>query len=264
MSAIAVLLSILVMATDPVGPRAALERARVCWAALDPDCAEGGLGEARAGIEGLDPDEQREVLRLSAEVALSTERSGDAERWLLELLARDPRFSPTGWPDPWLAVLERARKVAPDRLPPILAVTVASETPSGRPLEVVVRADDPSGVARCELVIGASRVALLAADGLTFRGDVARDRVKPPELAFHVEAVDRAGNVARWPESGEQRVIVTPPPASTPITRQWWFWTAIGAVVVGGAVALVWALGGDDPVATDKQGGIAIELEEPR
>jgi tetratricopeptide (TPR) repeat protein len=35
--------------------------------------------------------------------------------------------------------------------------------------------------------------------------------------------------------------------ASKPVTKQWWFWTGIGAVVVGGtAVALAVALGGDD------------------
>jgi tetratricopeptide (TPR) repeat protein len=35
--------------------------------------------------------------------------------------------------------------------------------------------------------------------------------------------------------------------ASKPVTKQWWFWTGIGAVVLGGtAVALAVALGGDD------------------
>jgi tetratricopeptide (TPR) repeat protein len=34
---------------------------------------------------------------------------------------------------------------------------------------------------------------------------------------------------------------------STPVTKQWWFWTGIGAVVIGGtAAALAVALGGDD------------------
>lgn len=28
----------------------------------------------------------------------------------------------------------------------------------------------------------------------------------------------------------------TPPPASTPVYKRWWFWTGIGAVIVGGAV----------------------------
>lgn len=269
MSAIVAFLSIAVMASEPPAapddPAAALGRARVCWAALDPDCAEGALLIARAGVAALEPDAQRETWWLSAEVALSMERPADAERWLVELLTLDPRFAPSAWPAPWTAVLERARKVAPDRLPPTITVVAPAESPPKKPIAIEVRADDPSGVARCELVVGELRTTLLAADGLRFRGEIPKERVKVPELAFHVEALDRAGNLSRWPESGEARVLVVAPPPPPPITQRWWFWTAVGAVAVGGVAALVWALGGDDdPIARDRLGDIAIDTEVSR
>jgi tetratricopeptide (TPR) repeat protein len=45
------------------------------------------------------------------------------------------------------------------------------------------------------------------------------------------------------------------PAADKPVTKQWWFWTGLGAVVVGGtAVALALALGGDAGTQAPYQG----------
>jgi len=54
------------------------------------------------------------------------------------------------------------------------------------------------------------------------------------------------------------------PPAAEPVTKQWWFWTGIGAVVVGGtAVALALALGGDDGTTQAAFQGNARSLTGP-
>ena len=47
----------------------ALTRARLCWTALDAECAESALAEARGRLAELPAREQMQVLTLSAEVA---------------------------------------------------------------------------------------------------------------------------------------------------------------------------------------------------
>jgi len=245
--------------------RTQLDRARVCWAALDPECAEAALVAVRAGLDGLPVPLQIEALRTSAEVALSTDRSDDARSHLLALLALDPRFTPTGWSGAWLASLDAARAVAPDRLPPDLKVSLPAEARPKTTVTVEVRADDPSGVASCELILADRRIALLSADGLTFRGDIPKALVRSPAVLVRIEARDRVGNLARWPAQGTQPIAVNAPLVKDPpLTSRWWFWTAIGAVVVGGVVGLVVALDGSaassDPATT---GGLDIILETP-
>lgn len=261
---------------QPTDAAARLERARVCWAALDPECAEADLAVLRARLDPLAPEARVEVWRLSAEIALAGERPDEAQRHLLALLELDPRFAPAAWPEPWRKALEAARRAGPDRLPPELAVTLPAESIVKAAIPVEVRAHDPGGIARCELVVLEAagpgerlRVALLAADGLVFVGQIPRDLVRAPGVVVRVEAVDRAGNVACWPVgdgcSGVGHTIpVTPPPLlkSPPITSRWWFWTAIGAVAVGGAVVLALALDGDDPASESGRVGDLLVVEE--
>jgi tetratricopeptide (TPR) repeat protein len=53
-------------------------------------------------------------------------------------------------------------------------------------------------------------------------------------------------------------------PASEPVTKKWWFWTAVGAVVVGGtATALALALGGEKTVQQSPYQGNANSLQAP-
>lgn len=247
--------------------RAELDRARVCWAALDPECAESALQSVRAHLADLPPEQQIEALRLSAEVALSSEQAIEAHDHLLALLALDPRFAPPAWPGPWLEALARARAAAPDRLPPELTVTVPAEVRPKTNVAIEVRAHDPGGVARCELVLAdGTRVPLLSADGVVFRGELPKARVRAPELLVHIEASDRAGNLARWPTVAAHRIAVTAPIVKDPpLTSRWWFWTAIGAVVIGGTIGLVVALDGAAGAAGEsvRQGDILLVLEFP-
>jgi len=51
---------------------------------------------------------------------------------------------------------------------------------------------------------------------------------------------------------------------NTPVTEKWWFWTAVGAVVVGGTVtALVLALGGNATVERAPYQGNAGSVQAP-
>lgn len=240
--------------TARADPREDLGRARVCWAALDPECAEEALVTVRAHLAELSPTERLEALRLSAEVALATERTADAHQFLLVVLELDPRFAPSGWSSDWLDALDAARRDAPDRLPPELAVIVPAEVKSKTPVTLEVHADDPSGIASCQAELASGvRLTLMTADGRVFRGEIPGKEARPPELTFFVEASDRAGNVTRWPANATyHRVVVNEPPepASTPIIEQWWFWTTIGVVVAGTTAALVLTLGDDEGTST--------------
>ena len=237
-------------------PRAALQRARVCWAALDPDCASSALVEVRAALldAGFTADERHEAWRLSAEVALA--QGLDAQPYLAALLELDPAFAPR-WPEAWLAALAVAREAAPDRLPPTLRIDLPTEARPKTALPITVVADDPSGIQRCTAIVDGVLIPLLSADGVTFRGTLPKARA--PQLVVVVEAADRAGNVART----ESRVqITTPPTRATPVVETWWFWTLVGVVVVGGAVGLGLALSDDDPGITPT-GDLDIHPEVP-
>jgi tetratricopeptide (TPR) repeat protein len=71
--------------------------------------------------------------------------------------------------------------------------------------------------------------------------------VTPEPAAAAVPTPEETAQQAPAAEDNEIGATEGEPAASKPVTKQWWFWTGIGAVVVGGtAVALAVALGGDD------------------
>ena len=237
----------------------ALERARVCWAALDVECADKALADARAAPEALTPSERLDLWRLTAEVALTGDRRPEALDALQHALALDPHFAPA-WSPAWNAVLADARRLAPDRLPPELTVHPPTLARPGKPLAFEVAAVDPSGVHAVTLFVqgpsGEVAIALQTADSEHWRGEIPKGLVRTPDLRLRVEATDRAGNPpATWPANGLAVVPVSAPEAGPPVTERWWFWTAIGAVVVGGAVALTLALTGDSGSASPSTDG---------
>ena len=60
-----------------------------------------------------------------------------------------------------------------------------------------------------------------------------------PTYVFSPEQTAREGGTAlwAWPETKDN--IDKPPPEPEPITKQWWFWTTIGVIVVGGTVTAI-------------------------
>ena len=57
-------------------------------------------------------------------------------------------------------------------------------------------------------------------------------------------------------------MVATAPPAeaSPAVYETWWFWTIVGAVVVGGAVGIGVAASGDAPLETGSVGGVVFTL----
>jgi hypothetical protein len=246
------LAALVVLAAPPAGGAgldapARLERARVCRAALDFACAEEELAAARAGLGDLPPEVRVEVLVLSAETALSTGRRADAEAHLRGLLDLRPDWVPAAgsWPSGWVAALERVRDSLPDRLPPSLDANLPGDACAGRSAVVGVRARDRSGMGPVVLVLPGPppvRIPMTTSDGETWTATVPAERVAEPGVPFWIEAFDLAGNgPATWGGPDRPRTLpVGPVPArpSRPLVRQWWFWTAIGAVAAGAAVGV--------------------------
>jgi hypothetical protein len=233
-----------------------LQRAEVCMAALDFDCARRELEAAAPGIDTL--SKSRHHLRLVAEVALAQERPKDADSALDALLELAPDFAPqTGtWPDAWLAALDRAHKRAPDRSPPTLVVQAPTAAMDGQVIEISAETEDRSGVGRVMLYVArthgdALSFALGTTDGRHWRVKLDASLVRAPAVEFWVEAFDQHGNgPTRWgaPETPKSIVISLPEIAEeAAFYETWWFWTAVGVGVVAGGVGLALALREDSP-----------------
>lgn len=280
MIALALVLAALA-AEPPIPPAQRLPRAKLCLDALDYSCAERELAHAREALETFAPADRQEILRLSAETALSEARPDDAKAHLLALLALDPRFDPgpDAWPPAWRAVLDAARRDAPDRLPPELEVEAPTEVDAGKGFELVARARDDSGVGAVTLFVAGRRLPMATTDNETWRALVPAELVAGDTVGLYVEATDRHGNgPARWMSADKpfrvvvraETVTLPPPPQRPPdegsdpsVTETWWFWTAIGAAAIATGVT-VWALtrGAEDEPAVGTS-PIAVELQWP-
>jgi hypothetical protein len=279
--AVVPLLLVLVAASvnaAPPTPKERLERARVCMAALDFDCAEAELREARAALATLAGPEAVDVLRLSAEAAFATGRKEAAASHVETLLGIAPDFEPgaKAWPPVWREVLQRLRAALPDRAVPELEVEAPGSAPAGRDLELKVRATDPSGVGGVTIHVDGTPprpIPLATADGRTWTGVVPGPLVAEPGLDLWITAFDLKGNgPAEWGTPGSpRRIPVSPvpsrPPAERPsILTRWWFWTAVGVVAAGTGVG-IWLLarnrGSDKGPTGQTSGTVHVEVQWP-
>lgn len=258
--------------TPPPTPVEHLERGRICFFALDLACAERELDAAHASRDALPPASRATLLALLAELHLAALRPDVARAHLVELLTLDPTFAPS-WPEAWLATLEEARRLAPDKLPPTLSATLPTTATPLAPLTITADAHDPSGLSRVELVARRAepptehRFALSTTDGARYTVILPRELTAPGRLTLTLLAWDRHGNgPTAFPPAAEPAHTVTfaanaAPTPSPPITERWWFWaTLVG--VTGLAVALGFALAptSDEPASS---GDLGITLELP-
>jgi len=251
------------VAPEPTPPaETPLERALLCWAALDAECAEAALVIVRADLAALPPVDRVAALALSAEVALSADRGQAAREHLRAALELDPALAPV-WPDAWLAVLAEVRRMLPDRLPPTLRIELPAPLVPKRAARVHVHASDPSGVGRVVVRVAGRELVCATTDGELWQTELPRDIVKLPDVILETVAADRLGN-----EASRVDVVPVAPPAprpgeaTPPLTSRWWFWTAIGVGVAAIATTIVLVTTGDEaPSTSPSSGTIVLEVD---
>ena len=244
-----------------------LERARLCYSARDLRCAERELLAARALLAAQPLSKQIQVLRLSAETALSNARPADARRHIDALLRLDADFDPgkKAWPPEWRRILEDKRRALPDTRPPELNVSIPLAAEHGKPIVIKATVQDPSGVAHVTMFVAAKppvAVPLATTDGKQWTVAVPGDLVAGTEVAVWIEAFDTRGNgPARWgSETRPHRIRVVAsekppgnghkPPPSTPVYEKWWFWTAIGAGLAAATTVIYFATLPEDDISS--------------
>jgi hypothetical protein len=259
---------------DDAGPPARLERARVCQAALDYECAEREIGALRGDLDRLPAADRVQALRILAEVALATGRRDVADERLRALLDLKPDFEPRpgAWPPGWVSALDRARLEMPDRLPPELRVDVPAPVRARSPMTVEARVSDRSGVGAVTLFVAGNpelRLPMATSDGQAWTATVPGERIDEPDVAIRVEAFDLAGNgPARWGSPGEPRRVPVSPPAAepeTPLVKQWWLWTVVGAVAIGTGVGIYYLarMGQGSDAGVPGPGRLDVEVRWP-
>jgi hypothetical protein len=228
-----------------------------------------------------------EALELLAVLHLTLRRQALAQQTFVRLLAIDPQheLSDPGYP-PRVQDLFRSTR---DSFIPQTAVDVAVDAPDAVPsgartLPITATVSgDTLGVERTLVYVRAAgeatfRSAMMRREGLVFAADVPAPAAGAA-LSYYVEVQAPSGFVIGRRGSAEApEVVAAAPPleslepdpadvaapiappatepldgrsARRPIHRQWWFWTIIGAVVVGGtATGLAVGLQPDDPSGT--------------
>ncbi|MCB9733236.1 MAG: hypothetical protein H6745_11570 [Deltaproteobacteria bacterium] len=109
--------------------------------------------------------------------------------------------------------------------------------------------------------------AMEARDAGRFVATVPAELVSEPALLLWAEAWDRLDNgPASWgSRDAPHRVEVAARQDDASVASEWWFWTALGAVVVGGVVLAVALTSGDDGASTShsRPGDARVILEFP-
>jgi hypothetical protein len=83
---------------------------------------------------------------------------------------------------------------------------------------------------------------------------VEKKEIKPPEPQPFLPSFETIGGAEK---KKEEEVVVA---ESKPIYKQWWFWTAVGAVVTGGVVGLVVGLTVEEEGIPSGKGRVVIEF----
>lgn len=213
-----------------------------------------------------------EVYRLKAFVdAVNTERER-CQRAFEILLALDPEYQmPADVPQKIRACFEDARNVPAERRELKLVHTPPAEVQPNAPVSLPVKVVDPLRLVD-QVQVYFRREGVKIYTVVTARADenvsvvIPALSIPPDEKGYGMEYFIRA--VDRWEGTLEEegnpkkplRFSVAPASASSgPLVTQWWFWTGVGVVLVGGiALAVIATQGGGDQVSLRViDGGVA-------
>lgn len=167
---------------------------------------------------------------------------------------------------------------AADDAPPVIKHTPVLKAEPGSAVDITAQITDPGGVALPRLYFRPagraeySSVSMVAGDKGRYVGTLPAMVVTDTGVEYYLEAFDAQGNGPTHhgtPQAPHRITVVKrtaapPPPKTTPWYKTWWFWTAVGAVVVGGAVTgAVLGTRGDDGNGNGNGDGHTLRVDAP-
>ena len=197
--------------------------------------------------------EQATIYRLLAFTYLALQREEEAAGAYRQLLTIDPDYQPGSDVAPrFREFFERVRaqweaEGRPGTGPPP-PVEIRHRSPAeaerGEAVELTAEVQDPAG--RLDRLVLAYRQGTEAVferldttrGARAFTATIPGEAVAPPLVEYYFEALDGTGLpiAARGDVAAPLRIAV-PEPGGGNVLEEWWFWTIIGVVVVGGVVA---------------------------
>jgi hypothetical protein len=216
----------------------------------DFDAAVRTLAQAAIALEKDAPHAARAHLYLGfSMVALGQEPQAETE--FERALQLDEKVDASSASPKIREVFQKvARRVArskKDETPPEVRTVTAFPVNEGIPVDFLVEANDPSGVAAVRVqyrVRGGKTwgvLPLTPSSPTQFSGSLPPLAALPPGIEYFVEAWDRAGNgPARLGSADKPRFVEVragAPKDNPHFYEHWWFWTVIGAAVAGGTAA---------------------------
>lgn len=250
-------------AQDDIDARLASVREQILQARFSDAVSAARVLLDEASLSAAD---RNAALELLAVAQLANRQSRDAEQTLQLLYSRDPghRLSDPDASPPVLSAFARARESHPDPVPVALEHTTPALT-RREPPELSVRVaegDDAVSEVRLEYRMAneaPSRVVMTRrADGrYVARIPVVGDASSATDVAYHIVALAPSltplAHVGTAAEPLQLRIpaetrdapavvrVTDPAPAPEParggsVAEEWWFWTLIAVVVIGGAV----------------------------
>lgn len=224
---------------------------------------------------GNTPQQYATIYRLLALTYLALGRQEEAAGAYRSMLPLDPEFQPDESVSPrmreFLAGV-RQQWEADGRPgtgpPPPVTIQHRSPAEAERETEVPLEAqvEDPAGrMARLVLAYRQGTNAVFTRvdtepDGADYRAIIPSTAVAPPLVEYYFEALDDQNLpiAARGDVAAPLRIAVPEPGEGINVAEEWWFWTLIGVVVVGGVVAGILIA---DAVSSAQRGTLVISVE---
>ncbi|MGE0788249.1 MAG: hypothetical protein AB7S26_21430 [Sandaracinaceae bacterium] len=224
---------------------------------------------------GNSPQQFATIYRLLALTYLALGRTEEASGAYRSMLPLDPEYTPDESVSPRMREFldgVRAQWEADGRPgtgpPPPVNIRHRSPAEAERETEVPLEATVEDPASRVASLVLAYRQGTNAVftradaqrEGETYRAIIPADAVAPPLVEYYFEALD-AQNLpiaARGDVAAPLRIAVPEPGGGVNVLEEWWFWTLIGVVVVGGVVAGILIA---DAVSQSQRGTLVITVE---
>ena len=244
---------------------------------LEYEKAAEALANALAGSAALTKQEATEGYKVLGLSYVALGREEQAKQAFKKLLAANPAYELPSTESPKaLDLFEQVRATLPKTGAGAVQLTQAASPVrpgKGSPITVSIALVD-DGLKTKGVVVyhrvrgqkGYSSVTAAPGPGSgRFNAIISGTFVNPPAIEYYVIATDAGGQALDAEGSAEEPMVLVVDQeagAATPIYGKWWFWTAVGGVLVAGAITAI-ALSGDDGGGGDATVNITVTYPTP-